>query len=59
MLIPTQGAMRLEKTTTQSNLGVREGFLEEMVLELLGKTYGSLRGGKGFRQREQQGWPCE
>lgn len=41
--------MGREKRTTQPTLGVREGFLEEMVLKLVSKTIWQFERRKRFQ----------
>lgn len=49
LFIPTHDAMGREKRTTQPTLGVREGFLEEMVLKLVSKNIWQFERRKRFQ----------
>lgn len=49
LFIPTHDAMGRKKRTTQPNLGVREGFLEEMVFKLVSKNIWQFERRKRFQ----------
>ena len=48
-LIPIHDVLGKEKKTSYPNLGVREGFLEETVLELVGKSMCKSKRRRGFQ----------
>lgn len=55
LLIPTHSVMGREKRNHRTQPGVRECFLQEMVLELVGKDVWELESRRGSRQRGQHG----